>query len=358
MLAAAGAWGGCDGRRGGAMMPVAMPDLSGGVVPNPNDRDGDGYTPALGDCNDDDSRIGPIALELANNAIDDDCDGTVDEPVLGCETGVLGKKAAADLATALGFCEPRFLLDAQLVGPSDPRARDIVATFGAFPKMDGEGMVYLSTGVAADKASPSYVQPQDGTHLGAANTFANPDLTITGSAECGSMQPLQVNDYTELALTLRVPQNVNSLRFQFHFFSAEYPEFVCTAYNDEFLVELESSLGGNVPRNISFDSSMNPITINNGFFTICSNDTAKPQTQHCTRPVDDLAGTGYEVERLGKPIGGSTGWLTTTAPVFPGDTIKLRFIVFDQGDHIFDSAVLLDAFSWSPEVIAAPVTVP
>ena len=71
-------------------------------------------------------------------------------------------------------------------------------------------------------------------------------------------------------------------------------------------------------------------------------------------------GTGYDrTDGFGgtDPQGGSTGWLTTTVPVTPGDKIKLRFIVFDEGDHILDSAAIIDNFKWLTGVVDAPVTV-
>ncbi len=42
------------------------------------DRDGDGYSPSGGDCNDADSSVHPNAPEVANE-VDDDCDGSTDE---------------------------------------------------------------------------------------------------------------------------------------------------------------------------------------------------------------------------------------------------------------------------------------
>ena len=55
--------------------------------------------------------------------------------------------------------------------------------------------------------------------------------------------------------------------------------------------------------------------------------------------------------------GGATGWLTTKAPVKPGETITLRFLVLDEGDAKLDSAVLIDNFKWDTTSVAAPVTV-
>ena len=70
----------------------------------------------------------------------------------------------------------------------------------------------------------------------------------------------------------------------------------------------------------------------------------------CTGSAE-LTGTGYE-----GATGGGTGWLTTTAPVTPGETITLRFIVWDEGDHIYDSATLIDNFRWLADAVIGPVT--
>ena len=50
----------------------------------------------------------------------------------------------------------------------------------------------------------------------------------------------------ELVVTLKAPTNANSFSFDFQFFSAEYPQYVCTEFNDEFLVmqESQSEFGG------------------------------------------------------------------------------------------------------------------
>jgi hypothetical protein len=136
----------------------------------------------------------------------------------------------------------------------------------------------------------------------------------------------------------------------------------------------------------------NPVTVNNGFFTVCTNDTSKPYTQHCTQPVSNINGTGYEdppggggggggipcmtnndclgvgtcVMGMcnlgglggGNIPGGSTGWLTTTSPVTPGEDVTLHFIIYDEGDHILDSSALIDNFRWGTSVVTGPSTNP
>jgi hypothetical protein len=341
---------------GGGGVPIPEADL---LPPDPNaDYDHDGVSIAQGDCNDWEPLVGPNSVEVTGNMTDDDCDGMVDETESLCDTTAAGKTDAPSLAQALDSCDSRFLLEAKIVGPSDVRARSIVPTFGVVGKQSGTAMALLSTGLAVDKMGTGWVKPQTGTNLAQTNATANPDPNVPAVAGCGSAQPAMVNDYTELSLKLKVPQNANSFSFQFHFFSAEYPEFVCTSYNDEFLVEMTSPHEYPMATNISFDAAKNPITVNNGFFTVCENYSAKPQTQHCTKPVSDIAGTGFEDSDGAKPIGGSTGWLTTTAPVTPGEEITLRFIIFDEGDHIYDSSVLIDNFKWSVNAVGGPVTIP
>jgi len=106
------------------------------------------------------------------------------------------------------------------------------------------------------------------------------------------------------------------------------------------------------------------VTINNGFFDVCQsysgpNADLQMVSNTCTKGPAMLAHTGYDrpdPDISGQKVGGSTGWLKTTAPVTPGETIKLRFIVLDEGDAQYDSAVLIDNFTWELNAVNAPVT--
>jgi hypothetical protein len=50
--------------------------------------------------------------------------------------------------------------------------------------------------------------------------------------------------------------------------------------------------------------------------------------------------------------GGATKWLFTDAPVVPGETMQIEFMIFDVSDTTLDSLVLLDNFTWGLSTVA------
>ena len=193
------------------------------------------------------------------------------------------------------------------------------------------------------RGDPKTVCPQNGTRF--SHSHPDPDPKVSGAA----------NDYIELALEILVPTNAQSFDFDFHFFSAEYPEYVGSQFNDTFWVQLHSK---KFSGNISFDKKNVPIRINNAFFDIC--DRAPNTSTMCSKPASALDGTGYarQCSSSAEAVGGSTGWLHTTSPVTPGEKIRLIFSIFDKGDWILDSAVLIDNFRWKLTPAIKPITGP
>lgn len=338
------------------------------------DADMDG-TPYPADCNDDEPLVGPNAIEDAMNKVDDNCNGMVDEAIADCDAAATGTTPAA-FASAIGACSPM----AATTPAGAAGQRSIRAKFGeGFTPRSGTKMVMLSTGQAVDQIDMPTYQPQPGTQF--ASSVAHPLYSPPRCAAPIGTPPAR--DMAELRIQLKVPQNAKNVSFNFAFFSAEYPEWVCTEYNDRFIAILESEAlvpsmlparqcltGTAKPTcNVSYDDKGQPVSINNGFFDICDSASggtgANAWTNTCTKPATMMNKTGYEVtkyddETVGNPqrrAGGSTGWLTTTAPVKPNETITLRFIVLDEGDARLDSAVLLDNLKWGVTAVSAPVTV-
>jgi hypothetical protein len=378
-----------------------LPNCDPTNAPADGDQDHDGYTPAAGDCNDCDPSINPGAVQIPGSSIDYACNGMAGV-VQSCSPKD-GVNDPTSLAQAMDQCDSRFFKSASLGGGTavnDPTARKVEPALGVIMPRAGGNMAYISSGIAADKKDPAFVTENQGTAFPDTNSAPHPYPNIKPNPMCsgvgGAMmsEPATVNDYTELVVKLKAPTNVKSFSFDFQFFSAEYPQFVCTAYNDEFLVLQESNGEFQSATNIAFDMQGNPVTVNNGFFTVCTNDTSNTYTQHCTKPVSDIMGTGYEdctglcssggggsipcstnadcapfmcVSGMckfpggggaaGVP-GGSTGWLTTTSPVTPGEDVTLHFIIYDEGDHILDSSALIDNFRWGTSVVSTPSTNP
>lgn len=292
-----------------------------GIIDAIEDGDKDGFA-GCKDCNDYDKDVNSGAFELPADMIDNDCDGSTDELPQACDTVPLNTNTMAHYAKAIDLCTAAgsTVLSSTFTKQAAMNSRAIKTTYGSKLKpQEGNHMVVLSSGVAAAKGQSGYKAPQSGTSF--TNSATYPKVKCKNSGV--------VYDYTEWKLKLKVPQNVKAFSFEFNFMSSEYPEWVGSKFNDKFLAILDSQ---KFKGNVSFDSKGSCISINNAFFTVCNK---------CKGGDSELSGTGYE-----GGVGGGTGWLTTTSPVTPGETITLRFIVFDEGDHILDSAVILDNFRW------------
>jgi len=333
-------------------------NCNGFIDNNEPDKDGDGYPPCLNfadyDCDDNDSDVNPGSIEIPGDGKDNNCNGLTDEPREACDCDITNPS----LVEAMELCEPVFLQNVQTYG--DARAWDVFESFGALsPRTSlthsAEGLledncnaVMLCTGRALS------TNPQTGT------SFGRTDPHPLGGG-------VTARDLAQIIVSLRIPENAEGLSFDFMFLSSEYPEWVCTAYNDTFFAILEDpGLNNGNPINISFDGNDNEITVNNNFFENPNNWT------------ESLAGTGYDTAdpwascsgssgggcTLPNPcpppnntVGSGTGWLRTIAPLTPGADSTITFSIHDEGDNIYDSCVILDNFQWVTSPVDGPVTI-
>jgi hypothetical protein len=334
------------------------------------DHDGDGYSFQQGDCRDCDPSVNPGAYDFAGNGEDENCNGVADDEPQGCDQGLpLSTSSANQHLQAMELC--RFTTDAA-TGPQrtwgvvesrivqadasqvpKPRQYGILDRFGNSTLIDAfnlptnaprknQRMAAFSSGSARNPGQPDYVNPNGSGY--SAGTFATPPAGFPkNSAGCPSGSA--ANDSSGIWFRVRVPTNAQSFRYRFNFFSSEYPEWVCTPYNDAFIALLYSNHPTNVAnaagpnsRNISFDSLNRPVTVNVGFFSIPGGPTL-------THPM--LNGTGMDGLCGGQICGGATNWLSTQAPVLAGETVTLHFSIWDTGDQAWDSTVLIDNWEWS-----------
>jgi hypothetical protein len=145
-------------------------------------------------------------------------------------------------------------------------------------------------------------------------------------------------DVTILRVGIDVPAPLNCLHFDFKFLSVEWPIYVGTSFNDAFIAEVDqnnwTATGSTIsaPGNFAFDQEGRPVTINTSGVA-----AMKPEF---------AAGTAYNA---------ATPTLVAGTLISPGPH-SVYFSIFDQGDHILDSAAFLDnlALSFAPTPADCP----
>ncbi len=313
------------------------------------DQDMDGFTITQGDCNDCDANVNPGAIEVIADdgqgggggvmePADEDCDGEIDNVPGPCDAGIpLDSADPMDGARSIELCHPAPTpSDWGVVAAQWVRANGLPATvnahMGLLPDFGpnvatraGESMLAISSGAARDETDPAFC-----SHSCSYNGAGTPPPGFPQDVP-GCSGDTDINDDVGLELTLRAPTNATGYKFNFRFYSNEYPEWVCTSFNDQYITLVNPAPMGSINGNISFDSMNNPVSVNVAFFDVCSG---------CAAGTNELVGTGFSTSE------GGTSWLQTSAPIGAGETFSIRFAIWDTGDTAFDSTTLVDNFEW------------
>jgi hypothetical protein len=331
---------------------------------DPNkDYDGDGY-PLKVDCNECDTKINNGAYDFPGNGIDENCDGIADNEVTLCDDGLgIGGSDAFDGARAIGLCKKATddvmwgVVSAKWVLPDgtaqpQPLSQGILTQFGVNAPAAGKAVLALSSGSARQPTDPGYhdVSGWDkGVNCGTPPGYPKDPPSCKSSFSFGGGS----HDGAALAISVRVPSNVSSFSYQQNFFTYEFPDWICSEFNDFFVTIMDPKPAGLPDGNIAFDQDGNPISVNNSMLQVCTPRLAGGKNFTCPLGPSTLAKTGFENHA-------ATGWLTTTAPVdgVTGKTITLTWAVWDQGDGILDSTALVDDFQWSGDPAMGTQTVP
>lgn len=325
------------------------------------DFDGDGY-PLRFDCNECDPNTNAGAYDIPGNGLDEDCSGTADDEVEACDDGLdIAGSDAFDGAKAMGLCKKADpdgkewgVVEAQWVRPDGSPLTSYLESVGVLEKFGvnltqtGASMLALSSGSARMPGDPGYESPS-GHAKG--YTHGTPPGYPKESPACPGVSTGTAQDGAALELKVRVPSNAKSFKYQQNFFTYEYSGFVCSRYNDFFVAMMDPAPANLQDGNIAFDQDGNPISVNNSLLQVCNPGTYKGKTFACPLGTSTLSGTGFEGHA-------ATGWLTTQTDVEPGSEITLRFAIWDSGDGVLDSTVLIDDFSWSAEPGNGTTTLP
>ena len=102
----------------------------------------------------------------------------------------------------------------------------------------------------------------------------------------------------------RTPSNATGFKFDFDFYTYEWPGFVCSTYNDFFVALLDPIPPDLADGNIAFDREGNPISVNNALLQACSPGTHRGKTFTCplgTGPLVLPVAAEVEACGLGRP---------------------------------------------------------
>lgn len=356
------------------------------------DLDHDGFARSRGDCDDCDPGRSPGLLEVPANGIDDDCSGSdaLEAVRVSCDEKLKpGRADIDDAVKALGLCKDEVLwssrdwgvLDARwlrLDGGeqlADPRQVWLPEHFGAALAREGGRVLVLSTGVARDYDEPDFTPGCDAfggrqVEPGMLDMGVQPPAGYPrDSSQCKERsvsKDARAFDDVGFELSLRAPQNATAIAFDSIFYTHEYPDFVCSRFNDFFVVLMDEAPIELSDDNILFDDNGDPVGVSSGYLAVCRQSDRASENRRsdidCAAGPGLLAKTGFDkgesscalLPAGAEDVGGaSTGWLHTEVPVRGGQTFKLRFILWDSGDPALDSTVVLDSLQF---LVRPPVT--
>lgn len=358
-----------------------------GICATPPDLDGDGFTVVTGDCCEttatcpDPAQVNPGAAEVPNG-LDDNCDGLIDAMrPMGCDEGVLPGSArdAGDYARAMDVCEGLLWADVRRAdgtqAPLSAEGIGIIQKVGPERPETGKTMLVLGSGRAnlpaglSTGATTSAVDLSQCPGSGCLRDWFNSSNgtlkqpgRLPSSPQCQLGQGnTRANDSIMLHLTLQAPARARSFSLLTRFYSQEFPEYVCSPFNDQVVV-LTSSTAPNPPDfNLMTFTSAGlswPIGINvaagTPLFQACESKQTNPtcwdpslSPDSCMDGRGVLVGTYFD-----KPtpatclLGGATARLITRGNVNGGEQFELRIAIWDVGDHALDSFITIDSFQW------------
>ncbi len=223
----------------------------------------------------------------------------------------------------------------------------LIVSTGQIPAPDANGVLIENTNSTDGTTNPDNSQlpapmsPQQGSAGGAGGT---PFVNCDGVNDCSdslieqwNLGGSDGNDLLWFQFETPVPSGTYGFSFDFAYFSEEFPTYVDTTFNDMFVAwsNSESYTG-----NLCF--------VNDEPCTVTALAYADDYPEYdALDPV--LDGTQFGNTSAFDTSGGGTGWFQAQGTTVPGELLQLTFAVFDMGDTILDTSVLIDNFQWDCE---------
>ena len=229
-----------------------------------------------------------------------------------------------------------------------PRKGDrmLIISSGNLPAPNGQGVVTQAGGTVSGTNgnpdnlgdTPGIMNWQKGSANGNGGTpFMNCDKvndcsdTIDAQWNLGTKS---ANDVFYIQFNVAVPKGTHGYVVDFAYFSSEYPTWVNTSFNDmAILWQVSETYTGNVTFITDNNNNPRPLTVT----ALAQNGLMK------------FTGNAAQLTNTGFVGNGGTGWATVKGPAKPQETVTLAWSVFDKGDTILDTVLLIDNWKWDCE---------
>jgi hypothetical protein len=231
------------------------------------------------------------------------------------------------------------------------QGKGILGGFGSVAPREGSKLLAISSGAARAPSDAGFVDP--GGYWKDDFPHGAPPGYPKESPACPGVITGEPYDSAGLRVVIQTPTDAKSISFNLDFYTYEYPDYVCSEFNDFFVAMMTPTPSGLVDGNISFDTAGNLISVNAAFLDQCNPSNAGGLNFPCTQGYGAISGTGFDSNQsfiYGIQGSGATGWLETKAPIeAPGSEITLHFAVWDSGDGVLDSTTLIDNFKFEAD---------
>lgn len=196
----------------------------------------------------------------------------------------------------------------------------------------GAGIIGFTNGVLLTSGDTANV-------IGPNNSPAtSTDNMLGGDPDLNSLIP-GFQTFDASVLEFDFVANGSQARFNYVFSSEEYNEFVDTAFNDVFGFFVNGVNAALIP------GATTPVAINNvNNGNAASGSAAGGPCNNCAFYIDNA---NLAAPPLNTQMDGLTTVLPMTVPVNPGQTNHMKIAIADAGDHVLDSAVFIQASSFS-----------
>jgi len=224
---------------------------------------------------------------------------------------------------------------------------------------NGEDDIGISRGIVMTTGRAVTQGGQNGANAPGTSDASVPTNSFANDADLASISGEGINDVCKYTIQF-IPTN-DTLQFTYSFASEEYPDYVCSDYNDVFGFFISGpGISGpfqNGAENIALIPGTNrPVTINNvnpGQVGVAG------QIQNCTGAAGSLAFSQFynNNQNSSFPVyNGYTDVFVAQAVVMPCSLYTIKLVIADAVDNALDSGVFLEAKSFGTGSLDVEIT--